>query len=385
MFFESKKSKRINNSDRYYFCKETETDACAVCQERIVSKSLLHHIGLTLIKGVIGFMTGSKVLVAEAVQSLMDSITFGAHYYGDRSDKGSLSLPLVTIGIIMFLSGIWICSDSLSTIISHIPARPGLFALIVIGISIFVNGHLYMVSSCIDRYSPDSKDNILCLVQNRTNFLSSCFAFAGILLAVLGFVYFDPLAAVVVGCFQIYGSLQILSESLNEEVRKAAVIKQRLSAALGILTFGIMVFFTVNVFNELGRRNVVLVPSEGNVIESPVSSILGWAPYFCIADLKENTMNMYANQGHYSVEEGSVFLSELVKSNNVGVVLAYNVGPDVFASLRMLGVRFYYLDLPETVGTAITAYQEDRLRLATAANVAKKFGRSRIGWLRPWE
>ncbi len=385
MLFESEKSRNINYEDRYFLCKKTEDEACSLCQENVVSKSFLYHIFLTLLKGVIGFMTGSKVLVAEAVQSLMDSTTFWIHYCDDRPAKEEFSVPLLSIGAIMFLSGIWICADSLSIIISHIPSRPGLFALVVIGISILVNGHLYFVSACIDRYNPDSRNNVLCRVQNRSNFFSSCFAFAGILLAMLGYVYFDPLAAVLVGCFQIYGSLQILRESLNDDVVNVTILKQRFSMMLGVLSLCIMIFFTVNVVKEFNKRNIVLVPLEGATMESPVSNILGWAPYFCIVDLKENTINAFVNQGNAAVEEGSSFLSKLVEANNVGVVLAYNIGPDVFTSLRLLGVRLYFLDKPETFVSAVNAYQLDVLTLATSANVAKKFGHNRIGWLRPWD
>ncbi len=385
MLFESEKSKNINYEDRYFICKKTADDACSLCQENVVTKSFLYHISLTLLKGVIGFMTGSKVLVAEAVQSLLDSTTFWVHYCDDRPAKEEFSVSLLAIGVIMFLSGIWICADSLSIIISHIPSRPGLFALVVIGISILVNGHLYLVSACIDSYKPDSRNNALCLVQNRSNFFSSCFAFAGILLAMLGYVYFDPLAAVLVGCFQIYGSLQILRESLNDDVMNVKILKQRLSVVLGVLSFCVLIFFTVNVFKEFNRRNIVLVPLESATMESPASNILGWAPYFCIVNLNDNTINAFTNQGNAAVEEGSAFLSRLVKTNNVGVVLAYNIGPDVFTSLRLLGVRFYFLDKPETLVSAVNAYQQGVLTLATSANVAKKFGNNRIGWLRPWD
>ena len=385
MIVTKKRKKRRNDSDRYFLCKRLSVDDCSVCEARIVSKSLFYTFGLTLIKGVLGFMTGSNALMADAVQSLMDCGAFGAHYSGARPNKDSPSIPLLSIGGVMLLSGVWICLNGLSIVISHVPSRPGLFALAIIWVSIFANWHLYLLSSCIQRYNPGNRLNALLVLQNRTNFISSIFAFVGILLAVFGFVYFDPLASIIVGGFQIVGSLPLLRESFDDEVWDDTVTRLRLSLSLGALTLCLILFFATTLYSEFSRRKVLLVPSEGNLIESPVSSMLGRAPYFCIIDLRANSMDTYINQERYYVGEVSGFLSALVKSKNVGVVLSSNIGPDVFTSFRRLGVRSYYIDVNNTVGTAVTAHQEGRLQIATSANVAKKFGRERIGWLKPWE
>lgn len=370
---------------RYFLCQGKSAGQCADCQGKIVSGSLIYHIAMTLVKAVVGVITGSKVLVAEAVHSFSDCFAFGVNYYGTLNRRVSVLTQSVLIGAIMFVSGMWICADSLAIIVSRIPARPGLFALLVAGISIVVNGHLYRVSACTHRLDPKNSNVFMFMVQNKTNLFAACFGFGGILFAVLGFVYFDPVGAIFIGCFQIHGALQIFKECFEKvRAKSAGETKKRIALSLGVLSLGIIVLFTASVMTTLARRNMILIPSEGATIDSPVSNLLGRAPFFCIIDQKKGTVTMHQNKSRfYNVEEDRI-VGSTVQNHGVGVVVAGKVGPKMFTALRDKGVRIYYFDAVKSVSAVVSDYQAGRLEFAAAANSTTGFGRTQVRWLGPW-
>ena len=376
--------KKNNNKERFFFCAETKESACAACQIKVVASSLIYHVSMTLIKAVVGIITGSKVLVAEAVHSFSDCIAFGINYFGVRTKQISELLQSILIGTIMFISGVWVCSDNLATIVSRIPLRPGLFALIVAGASILANAYLYMVSVCTHKRDSDNGNVFMFMVQNRTNLYAAGFGFLGIFLAVLGFVYFDPIGALFIGFFQIQGSVQIFKECFDKRGSKFALTKKRLSFFLGAVTLCIIVLITQSVLTTLGRRNIILVPSEGVTLDSPASNLLGRAPYFCIIDIGKNTFTIDMNRSRYYNVEENIVMGAMTKEHNVGVVLAENVGPKMFSTLRESGIRIYYFNSPVSVGGVFSDYQAGRLEVASSANTFTGFGRSKVQWLRPW-
>jgi len=376
--------KKKQNSDKLFFCTETKESACASCQIKVVSSSLIYHVSMTLIKGVVGVITGSKVLVAEALHSFSDCFAFGINYYGVRTKQISELLQSVLIGTIMFVSGVWVCSDNVATIVSRIPLRPGVFALLVAGISILANGYLYMVSVCTQKKDSDNGNVFMFMVQNKTNLYAACFGFLGIFLAILGLVYFDPVGALFIGFFQIQGAVQIFKECFEKKGARTLVIRKRLSIFLVVLTLCIIGLFTQSVVTTLARRNIILVPSEGPSLDSSASTLLGRAAYFCIIDLSKNIFTMDLNKSRYYNVEENVVLGAIVKEHNVGIVLAGNVGPRMFSTLRDKGIRIYYFESPASVGNVFSDYQAGRLQIAASANTFTGFGRSQVQWLRPW-
>ncbi len=376
--------RKMSNSERYILCNRTKEADCLDCQVKIISGSLIYHMAMTMIKGVVGVITGSKVLVAEAVHSFSDCAAFGINYFGARGKTVSVPMQSILIGIIMFVSGVWICSDNFAIIISRIPSRPGLFALIVAKVSILVNAHLYLISLCNHKRDRSNANVFIFMIQNKTNLFAACFGFFGILLAVLGLVYFDPIGALFIGGFQIHGALQIFAEYFEKEKAKVAALKKQMVLALGALTVCIIVFFSWTVLCTFSRRDVVLIPSEGGTLDSPVSSLLGRAPYFCIVDLKNGTTTMKMNKSRYYNVEESGILGAMVNAHNIGTVLAGKVGPKMFTALRGDGVRIYYFENAATVSGAVSDFQSGRLRLAASANASTGFGRTQVRWLGPW-
>ncbi|MBF0595628.1 MAG: cation transporter [Candidatus Omnitrophica bacterium] len=376
----SKKKTHCSN----VFCRQGSDEACAACQEKIVSQSLIYHVSMTLIKAVVGVITGSKVLVAEALHSFSDCFAFGINYCGTRTAVLSVFVQSFAIGAIMFLSGVWICADNTAIIMSRIPGRPGLFALLVAGISVVANGYLYMVSVCTHQRDAHNSNVFMFMVQNRTNLYAAGFGFLGILFAVMGLVYFDPVGAIFIGCFQVHGALQIFRECFEKKQPKGSWSKKHMSLALGGLSLGIILLFTCRVLDTFDRRQMLLIPAEGGTFDSPVSSLLGRAPYFCIIDLKKRTTTFSVNPSrYYNVDESRV-LAAAVKDQGVGVVLAGKVGPKMFSVLRDNNARIYYFNTAGTVASAFSDYRGGRLQMATSANSVTGFGRSQVRWMGPW-
>lgn len=368
----------------YILCASTDDGACSACQEKVVSGSFIYNVCSTLIKGVVGLLTGSKALVADAVHSFTDCAGFGINYFGARAKNMSEFLQSTLVGSIMLLSGVWICSDSIAIMICQTPPRPGVFALLVAFVSALVNAHLYRISACIHRQDKKNGNIFMCMVQNRINYFASCIAFLGILLAVSGFVFFDPLTAIVIGLLQIYGAAQIFKDSFDKEGFRTARTRQRILLSLGAVSLCIFIFFTHDVCSVIGKRQIILIPSDGTTIESPASDLLGRAPYFYIVNMKERITTVQTNASRlYNVEE-SLVLGAIVDAKRIGVVLAQKVGPDMFSALRSRNVRIYYGIRPGTVGSLISDYMEKRLKLAVSPNTARGFGRSQVRWLAPW-
>ena len=73
-----------------------------------------------------------------------------------------------------------------------------------------------------------------------------------------------------------------------------------------------------------------------------------------------------------------------MRNNDVDVVLAGIIGPEMFEDIRALHVNIYYLEQPDLVRNAYIEYVQRKVKPAWGPNVDKGFGRNRVRWLRPW-
>jgi len=97
----SRKTASKKEHERYFFCKGKCNKVCSACQGKIISGSLIYHIIMTVVKLVAGVLTGSKVLVAEALHSFSDCFAFGVSYYGSQAKRLPLPSQSLIIGTIM--------------------------------------------------------------------------------------------------------------------------------------------------------------------------------------------------------------------------------------------------------------------------------------------
>ncbi|MBF0618666.1 MAG: cation transporter [Candidatus Omnitrophica bacterium] len=357
---------------------------CRNCHSRVVFGSLIYYIIATIVKGFVGLLTGSKILVADAVNSFADCVAFGINYQGVRRLRLSPFWQGILIGIVMFLSGVWILSDNVAILFVHLPGHPGILSLFVALVSFLATTHLYRVSVSALKQKPDNSSIYICMVQNKANFYSTIVALVGLTLAEAGLVYCDPLGAVLIACFQFRGAFVLFKEAFAEQIPNEVAIKRRVATALYVLTVLIVLLFAHDAHDTLNKRKVVLIPAQGQFAQSPVENMFGRAPYYFVADMTQNKTVVFMNNSQFFNGNTIQMLTALVRQNNVGTVLAAQMDPEMYAALRSVGVRVYYIDRPATVEQTFAAFQDGHLRMALIAHVYTGFGRNQGRWITPW-
>lgn len=369
------------------FCNEAGHPTCSSCRARVISVSFFANIASVLFKGIVGFLGGSQALIADAFHSLTDTTSFGINYYGVRtSTVRSLDISVnqtAFIGSITLLAGVWIAGHNLSLLIIGQTTHPGIFGVIVALASCGLNWYLYQISKCVATQF-DDLNIAVCKIQNRTNFIASCLSFAGVLLADLGFLFCDPLSAVIIGCLMIGAGVEVFSSVFTGETLAEGAAIRTTTRWVGGLSLIIACFFVYTTARTLDRKHVVLIPSEGPTLESRVDTVLGRARYFVIYNEKEGTVDSLLNTDINLDGDVSHNLIAIVKSNDVDVVLAEIIGPEMFKDLTRIHTDIYYIDNPGMVRDMYLEYKKHHLRLAKSSNVDKKYGRSRVRWMSPW-
>jgi len=360
------------------------TYECPKCRKRILSSSFAIIISSTIIKGVAGIFCGSRVLVSNAVSSFTDCINVGINYAGSRSktlDPFGQSLIIATV---MSLSAVWVCAANAVALISGVVLRPGLWALVISVFASALNWHQYRITVCANKSNLDDQNVLLCMILCRSDFIASCVTSVGILLAVTGLVFFDPLCGIVIGCIMFRESFEILGHASAKQGPSGPSRKRFAMYTAGLLSCCIIGFYTNNALDILNRRAIVLVPSQGTQIDSPVDTLLGRAEFFIIINTKNNTVKSITNTSRYLKTDVSNDFLALLKDNNVGVILAHNIGAELFTDLRIAGVRVYYFERLGTIRATFSDYQNGQFELATAPTVKKGFGRNKIRFFAPW-
>ena len=187
-------------------------DKCTKCFQRVVWDNVWINLGLALAKGGVGYIGGSKALVADAVHSFSDVITSFVvgltlkiayrpvdknHPYGHGKVEyiASLIVALVLLG-----AALAICFIAINTIVHRVPVQPSMLAIWVAAISITANEFMFRRTICAAEKmnSPSMRTNAW---DNRVDSYSSISTLLGIIGAKLGVHVLDPLAAVIVSLF----------------------------------------------------------------------------------------------------------------------------------------------------------------------------------------
>jgi predicted Fe-Mo cluster-binding NifX family protein len=322
--------------------------------------------------------------MANAVSSFIDGINIGINYAGSRSARADPVSQSVVIAVILFLSGMWVFASNASILISGANFHPGILALFIAMLSSVTNWYFYRITVCANNSDLDDHNIFLCMVLNRSDFIASCLTAVGILLAECGFLFFDPLGGVVIGCIMFKESFEIFGHTSVKAGPSGASFKRSAMYTAGIISCFIIGFYANSLIGTLNRRTIVLVPSQGTQLDSQVDTVLGRAQYFIIINTRDNTAKAILNTNRYLKNDVSNDVLAIIKENNVGIVLAQNIGTEMFKDLRLAGVRMYYIVRLGTVQAILSDYQNGQLELAANPNVNKGFGRTNIRWFAPW-
>jgi cation diffusion facilitator family transporter len=194
---------------------------------------IVGNLALALMKGIVGFLSNSKALIADAANSASDvagsvAVLIGLkaakkppdkdHPYGHGKAE---SIAAIIVSILLILVGLEIGIGAVETIIEGVTEPPAWFALIAIAISIIVKEILFQY-----KYRLGTKLSSQALIatawDHRTDVFSSTAALVGVGGAVLGqyfgypiLYYLDPIAGLFVALLVMRIGFKLVMESIH--------------------------------------------------------------------------------------------------------------------------------------------------------------------------
>ena len=196
--------------------------------------SLICNILLMIGKGIAGLLANSNALVADAAHSLVDVSVFFINYqacrdcklYGrvdrkrtsEKINQRIVEIEVCTIyyaGILFFTIGMAICFHNFMILALDKVGKPDFITFIVAFISLVIYVGLYKYLEDTDNHNIEH-----CVLtsrnthwQNKMNLFSGGVVVIGLTGAMLGFVFMDELAALVVGSMVIGMGLRLIMEA----------------------------------------------------------------------------------------------------------------------------------------------------------------------------
>lgn len=184
--------------------------------------ALLTNIGLALLKFIVGSLSGSRALIADAFNSAGDVIaTFVAwvafryglkppdddHHYGHQNAEALAGLLL---GGMLAATGVFICIEGLLGLVDDTPlVVPGQLAIWAALITAIVKLVLYQASMRVGRRT-NSPTLLASARDHGADVVSGVVALGGIYLARNGYPSLDAIAGIAIGVYIFFLSFQPL-------------------------------------------------------------------------------------------------------------------------------------------------------------------------------
>ncbi|MFC4320911.1 cation diffusion facilitator family transporter [Litchfieldia salsa] len=193
---------------------------------------VIGNIVLAVIKYIVGVMSGSKALVADAVNSASDVAGSIAVYIGVRAAKQppdedhpyghgkAESIAAIVVAVLMFLVGIEIGKSSIESFFIPIEA-PKSYAIYALVFSIIIKEAMFRYNYKLGKRIK-SDAIIVNAYDHRSDVYSSLAALIGIIGAIIGerigiswLVYSDPVAGVFVSLLILRTAYKLGKESIH--------------------------------------------------------------------------------------------------------------------------------------------------------------------------
>jgi cation diffusion facilitator family transporter len=191
------------------------------------------NLGLALMKGVIGFTSGSKALIADAANSASDvagsfAVVIGLRAAKKPPDKDhpyghgkAESIAAIIVSILLIVVGIQLILSSVKAIYAGVSYAPKSYAIIALLVSILVKEVLFQY-----KYRLGKKLSSQALIANawdhRSDVYASSAAIIGVGGAVLGerlnqpwMLYMDPAIGIVVAIMVIRIGYRLVMDSIH--------------------------------------------------------------------------------------------------------------------------------------------------------------------------
>ncbi len=182
---------------------------------------IVGNLVLAVLKGVIGFLTGSVALVADAFHSVSDTLSSiivlvglsysrrpadHNHHYGHAKAE---SIVAKLVAVMLLIGGLGIAWNALQVIVTkEVISVPGSAALWAAGLSIVAKEAMYQYAMRVARRINSAAVRADAW-HHRTDAFSSIAAVIGIGGAMIGFPALDPIAGVVVATMIVWAAVGI--------------------------------------------------------------------------------------------------------------------------------------------------------------------------------
>ncbi|MBF0093079.1 MAG: magnetosome biogenesis CDF transporter MamB [Alphaproteobacteria bacterium] len=182
---------------------------CGDCREEVVWWAVYVNLGMMVFKALLGVMSGSAALVADAVHSGADVVASGVVLLSVKLSNrkpneeypfGYGNIQFISssvVGLILFLGALYILYEAVMAIVNDDLTAPSIVSALGAFASIIVNELMYRYQSCVGREN-NSPAIIASAWDNRSDALSSTGVLIGILASVAGYPIADTLAAIFV-------------------------------------------------------------------------------------------------------------------------------------------------------------------------------------------
>ncbi len=221
--------------------------------------SLICNILLVIGKGITGILANSNALVADAVHSMTDVVAFFINYracehcqmYG-RIDRKKTSKKISRriveteiqatyyMGIFLLTIGLAICFHNFMILVLNRVEKPDSITVLVAFVVLAVYAWLYKYSENSDKKGAKDcvRTNRNTHWQNKMNMVSGTVVLIGLTASMLGFIFMDELAAVVVGSILVAMGVKLIIETRQS---LSTVAKQNFkTAVLGSIVISVV-------------------------------------------------------------------------------------------------------------------------------------------------
>jgi len=213
-------------------------------KEKIAGLAVFANLLLAIGKLIIGFLAGAESVFAEGVHSAMDVLSSGISFIGIKIAKKPVDkkhpyghykfevLAGFVITLILFLTGAFLVYDSFREFQNPSPVNIGYLTLGIMIVSAIVNE----IMARIKIYYGKKENSISLLsdgIHSRVDVYTSIAVLIGLLIVkFLGFIYADPLLALLIGLYIIKESFSLgkkatdslldvsADEELEEKIRE---------------------------------------------------------------------------------------------------------------------------------------------------------------------
>lgn len=199
---------------------------CRFCKTEVTWYSIFVNIFLVFFKGVLGALSGSAALVADAFHSSADviassvtmiSLRISSQPPDEKHTYGHGKIQFISsaiVGLILLTGAIFIMIDAIKNVVGGHYEAPQKIAMLGAAVSVLCNEFMFRYQSCVakENNSPAILANAW---DNRSDAYSSVAVFIGLGFATFGFPIADALAALGVSFMVIRIGLELINDSID--------------------------------------------------------------------------------------------------------------------------------------------------------------------------